>query len=94
MRDTVKLPGSLTDSTRFDRWVTFEEGRTVQITLAGGNRTGDVPPLTVAAEELDLPLERVKMLSGIRTGRTSAMHCLSVMVSGASGWYALKCAPC
>ena len=62
MRDTVKLPGSLTDNPRFDRWVSFEEGRTVRI--ASGKveiGQGIVTALAqIAAEELDLPLGTVK----------------------------------
>ena len=89
MRDTVKLPGSLTDNPRFDRWVAFEEGRTVRI--ASGKveiGQGIVTALAqIAAEELDLPLERVKMLSGntqYGPDERYTSSSLSVMVSGAS----------
>ena len=89
MRDTVKLPGSLTDNPRFDRWVAFEEGRTVRI--ASGKveiGQGIVTALAqIAAEELDLPLERVKMLSGSTQYGPDERYTsssLSVMVSGAS----------
>ena len=89
MSDTVKLPGSLTDNPRFDRWVAFEEGRTVRI--ASGKveiGQGIVTALAqIAAEELDLPLERVKMLSGntqYGPDERYTSSSLSVMVSGAS----------
>ena len=89
MRDTVKLPGSLTDNPRFDRWVSFEEGRTVRI--ASGKveiGQGIVTALAqIAAEELDLPFERVKMLSGSTQYGPDERYTsssLSVMVSGAS----------
>ena len=100
MRDTVKLPGSLTDNPRFDRWVAFEEGRTVRI--ASGKveiGQGIVTALAqIAAEELDLPLERVKMLSGSTQYGPDERYTsssLSVMVSGASiRLVCAKCAPC
>ncbi len=89
MSDTVKLPGSLTDNPSLDRWIAFEEDRTVRI--ASGKveiGQGIVTALAqIAAEELDLPLERVNLLSGSTEYGPDERYTsssLSVMVSGAS----------
>ncbi|MEL0022391.1 MAG: molybdopterin cofactor-binding domain-containing protein, partial [Rickettsiales bacterium] len=66
MNDNVKLPASLTTNPRLDRWIKFEDDRTVRV--ASGKveiGQGIATALTqIAAEELDLPLERVTLLSG------------------------------
>src|SRR5207248_10300521 len=61
------LPKSLVDNPRLDRWVGFESDRTVRV------RTGKVElgqgVLTalaqIAAEELDVPPQRVRLVSGV-----------------------------
>ena len=89
MNDTVKLPASLTGNPRLDRWVKFEDDRTVRV--ASGKveiGQGIVTALAqIAAEELDLPLQRVTLLSGsteLGPDEQYTSSSLSVMVSGAS----------
>ena len=89
MSPTAKLPLSLTANPRLDRWVIFEADRTVRI--ASGKveiGQGIVTALTqIAAEELDLPLARVTLLSGSTEQGPDERYTsssLSVMVSGTS----------
>lgn len=89
MNDNVKLPASLTTNPRLDRWIKFEDDRTVRV--ASGKveiGQGIATALTqIAAEELDLPLERVTLLSGsteFGPDERYTSSSLSVMVSGAS----------
>ena len=66
MKDTAKLPASLIDNPSLDRWIKFEDNRTVRV--ASGKveiGQGIVTALTqIAAEELELAMERVILLSG------------------------------
>ncbi len=89
MTQTMTLPLSLTANPRLDRWIKFEGDRTVRI--ASGKveiGQGIVTALSqIAAEELDLSLERVALLSGSTTDGPDELYTsssLSVMVSGAS----------
>jgi nicotinate dehydrogenase subunit B len=89
MNDTVKLPASLIGNPRLDRWIKFEDDRTVRV--ASGKveiGQGIVTALAqIAAEELDLPLDRVTLLSGSTEHGPDEAYTsssLSVMVSGAS----------
>ncbi len=89
MNDTVKLPASLTGNPRLDRWVKFEDDRTVRV--ASGKveiGQGIVTALAqIAADELDLPLNRVTLLSGSTEHGPDEQYTsssLSIMVSGAS----------
>lgn len=89
MNDAVKLPQSLVSNPRLDRWVRFEDDRTVRV--ASGKveiGQGIVTALAqIAAEELDLPLARVHLLSGSTEHGPDELYTsssLSVMVSGAS----------
>ena len=66
MDDTAKLPASLTVNPRLDQWVKFEDDRTVRVAtgkveIGQGITTALVQ---IAAEELDLPLKRIMLLSG------------------------------
>ena len=61
------LTQSLTDNPRLDRWVGFESDRTVRIAtgkveLGQGVLTALVQ---IAAEELDVPPARIRLLSGV-----------------------------
>lgn len=89
MNPTVQLPLSLTSNPRFDRWVKFEDDGTVRV--ASGKveiGQGIVTALAqIAAEELDLPLQRVALLSGSTEFGPDELYTsssLSVMVSGAA----------
>jgi len=89
MSDNATLPASLTVNPRLDRWIKFEDDRTVRI--ASGKveiGQGILTALTqIAAEELDLPLERVTLLSGSTEHGPDERYTsssLSIMVSGAS----------
>ena len=89
MSPTAKLPLSLTANPRLDRWIKFEADRTVRI--ASGKveiGQGIVTALTqIAAEELDLPLARVTLLSGSTEQGPDERYTsssLSVMFSGTS----------
>ena len=86
---TTKLPLSLTANPRLDRWIKFEADRTVRI--ASGKveiGQGIVTALAqIAAEELELPLARVTLLSGSTEHGPDERYTsssLSVMVSGTS----------
>ena len=89
MSDTAKLPASLTVNPRLDQWVKFEDDRTVRVAtgkveIGQGITTALVQ---IAAEELDLPLKRIMLLSGNTEHGPDERYTsssLSVMVSGAS----------
>jgi nicotinate dehydrogenase subunit B len=83
------LPLSLTANPRLDRWIKFEDGKTVRV--ASGKVEighGIVTALTqIAADELDVSLERVQLLSGSTEHGPDELYTsssLSIMVSGAS----------
>jgi len=83
------LPTSLVDNPRLDRWIHFNEDRTVRI--ASGKveiGQGVVTALSqIAADELDLPLERVQLLSGDTEHGPDEMYTtssLSIEMSGGS----------
>lgn len=89
MNESIKLPASLTGNPRLDRWIKFEDDRTVRV--ASGKveiGQGIVTALAqIAAEELDMPLQRVSLLSGSTEYGPDEQYTsssLSVMVSGAS----------
>ena len=60
------LPQSLLDNPRLDRWIRFQPDRTVRIATGKVEiGQGVVTALNqIAADELDLPLDKVVMLSG------------------------------
>ena len=71
------LPASLVDNPRLDRWIRFQPDRTVRIATGKVEiGQGVVTAIgQIAADELDVPLERVAVLSGDtdrRAGR--ALH--------------------
>jgi CO/xanthine dehydrogenase Mo-binding subunit len=83
------LPGSLLDNPRLDRWIHFNADRTVRI--ASGKveiGQGVVTALAqIAADELDVPLERVHLLSGDTDHGPDEMYTtssLSIQMSGSS----------
>jgi CO/xanthine dehydrogenase Mo-binding subunit len=83
------LPGSLVDNPRLDRWIHFNPDRTVRI--ASGKveiGQGVVTALSqIAADELDVPLERVHLLSGDTDHGPDEMYTtssLSIQMSGSS----------
>jgi CO/xanthine dehydrogenase Mo-binding subunit len=83
------LPGSLVDNPRLDRWIHFNPDRTVRI--ASGKveiGQGVVTALSqIAADELDVPLERVHLLSGDTDLGPDEMYTtssLSIQMSGGS----------
>ena len=89
MNDSPNLPASLTVNPRLDRWIKFEDDRNVRI--ASGKveiGQGIVTALAqIAAEELDVPLERIALLSGSTEHGPDERYTsssLSIMVSGAS----------
>ena len=89
MNDSPNLPASLTVNPRLDRWIKFEDDRTVRI--ASGKveiGQGIITALAqIAAEELDVPLERIALLSGSTEHGPDERYTsssLSIMVSGAS----------
>ncbi len=85
----TNLPASLTTNPRLDRWIAFLPDRTARV--ASGKveiGQGIVTALRqIAAEELDLPLDRVRVASGdtdIGPNELYTTSSLSIMVSGAS----------
>lgn len=83
------LPASLTTNPRMDRWIRFEPDETARVT-SGKVEIGQgiVTALAqIAADELDLPLDRVAILSGDTDAGPDELYTsssLSIMVSGAS----------
>ncbi len=89
------LPKSLQDNPRLDQWVRFEPDRTV--TVRSGKieiGQGILTALTqIAAEELDVPAERVRLVSGetdVTPNEGMTTGSLSIEVSG--GAIRLVCA--
>lgn len=83
------LPLSLTSNPTLDRWIKFEDDKTIRV--ASGKveiGQGIVTALAqIAAEELDVPLDRVTLLSGSTEYGPDELYTsssLSIMVSGAS----------
>ncbi|MEQ9639143.1 MAG: molybdopterin-dependent oxidoreductase [Alphaproteobacteria bacterium] len=87
--NTPALPASLTTNPRLDRWIRFEPDETARIT-SGKVEIGQgiVTALAqIAADELDLPLDRVAVLSGDTDAAPDELYTsssLSIMMSGAS----------
>lgn len=87
--DAPTLPASLSVNPRFDRWLKFQADETVRIATGKVEiGQGVVTALSqIAAEELDLPLDRVVMLAGDSDEGPDERYTsssLSIMVSGAS----------
>ena len=83
------LPASLVENPRLDRWIKFEPDRTVRIATGKVEMgQGIVTAIgQIAAEELDVPLDRVAVLSGNTTHGPDELYTtssLSVDVSGGS----------
>jgi CO/xanthine dehydrogenase Mo-binding subunit len=83
------LPASLQVNPKFDRWIRFLPDETVRVATGKVEiGQGVVTAIAqIAAEELDLPLERVRMLSGDTDQGPDELYTsssLSIMVSGAS----------
>ena len=83
------LPASLLDNPRLDRWIHFQPDRTVRIATGKVEMGQGVVTAIgqIAAEELDLPLDRVIVLSGDTTNGPDELYTtssLSVEVSGGS----------
>jgi nicotinate dehydrogenase subunit B len=83
------LPTSLVDNPRLDRWIRFLPDRTVRVATGKVEiGQGVVTALRqIAADELDMPLERVVVLSGDTTDGPDEMYTtssLSISMSGGS----------
>ena len=83
------LPASLIENPRLDRWIHFQADRTVRIATGKVEMgQGIVTAIgQIAAEELDVPLDRVAVLSGSTTHGPDELYTtssLSVDVSGGS----------
>ena len=83
------LPASLVENPRLDRWIAFQPDRTVRIATGKVEiGQGVVTAIgQIAADELDLPLDRVAVLSGSTTYGPDELYTtssLSIMVSGGS----------
>ena len=83
------LPTSLVDNPRLDRWIHFNPDRTVRIATGKVEiGQGVVTALgQIAADELDVPLERVAVLSGDTDHGPDEMYTtssLSIEMSGGS----------
>jgi CO/xanthine dehydrogenase Mo-binding subunit len=83
------LPGSLVENPRLDRWIHFEPNKTVRVATGKVEiGQGVVTALgQIAADELDVPLDRVNILSGDTTHGPDEMYTtssLSIAMSGGS----------
>jgi nicotinate dehydrogenase subunit B len=83
------LPQSLIDNPRLDRWIRFQPDRTVRVATGKVEiGQGVVTALgQIAADELDLPLDKVVMLSGDSDEGPDEMYTtssLSISMSGGS----------
>ncbi|MCX7366567.1 MAG: molybdopterin-dependent oxidoreductase [Alphaproteobacteria bacterium] len=83
------LPASLIENPRLDRWIAFQADRTVRIATGKVEMgQGIVTAIgQIAADELDVPFERVAVLSGNTTHGPDELYTtssLSVDVSGGS----------
>ena len=70
------LPASLVDNPRLDRWIHFQSDRTVRIATGKVEMGQGVVTAIgqIAAEELDLPLDRVVVLSGDTTNGPDELY--------------------
>ncbi len=87
--DNADLPANLVINPRFDRWLTFQEDETVRVATGKVEfGQGVVTALAqIAAEELDLSLEQIVMLSGDTDEAPDERYTvssLSIMDSGAA----------
>jgi nicotinate dehydrogenase subunit B len=83
------LPASLVENPRLDRWIRFQPDRTVRIATGKVEiGQGVVTAIgQIAADELDVPLDRVAVLSGDTTNGPDELYTtssLSIEVSGGS----------
>jgi CO/xanthine dehydrogenase Mo-binding subunit len=83
------LPPSLVENPRLDRWIRFQSDRTVRIATGKVEiGQGIVTAIgQIAADELDVPLDRVAVLSGDTTSGPDELYTsssLSIEVSGSS----------
>ncbi|MBN9489588.1 MAG: xanthine dehydrogenase family protein molybdopterin-binding subunit [Alphaproteobacteria bacterium] len=83
------LPPSLVENPRLDRWIRFQPNRTVRIATGKVEiGQGVVTAIgQIAADELDVPLDRVAVLSGDTTSGPDELYTsssLSIEVSGSS----------
>ena len=83
------LPTSLVDNPRLDRWIRFQPDRTVRIATGKVEiGQGVVTAIgQIAADELDVPLERIAVLSGDTTDGPDELYTtssLSIEMSGGS----------
>ena len=83
------LPASLVENPRLDRWIRFQPDRTVRIATGKVEiGQGVVTAIgQIAADELDVPLERVAVLSGDTTDGPDELYTTSsqsIEVSGGS----------
>ena len=83
------LPASLVDNPRLDRWIRFQPDRTVRIATGKVEiGQGVVTAIgQIAADELDVPLERIAVLSGDTTDGPDELYTtssLSIEMSGGS----------
>ena len=83
------LPPSLVENPRLDRWIRFQPDRTVRIATGKVEiGQGVVTAIgQIAADELDVPLDRVAVLSGDTTSGPNELYTsssLSIEVSGSS----------
>src|SRR5689334_15170367 len=86
---TPVLPPSLIENPRLDRWIRFQPDRTVRIATGKVEiGQGVVTAIgQIAADELDIPLDRVAVLSGDTTSGPDELYTsssLSIEVSGSS----------
>ncbi|MCW5744582.1 MAG: xanthine dehydrogenase family protein molybdopterin-binding subunit [Alphaproteobacteria bacterium] len=86
---TPTLPASLVENPRLDRWICFQPDRTVRIATGKVEiGQGVVTAIgQIAADELDVPLNRVAVLSGDTDNGPDEMYTtssLSIEVSGSS----------
>jgi CO/xanthine dehydrogenase Mo-binding subunit len=87
--NTPSLPASLIENPRLDRWIHFQPDRTVRIATGKVEMgQGIVTAIgQIAAEELDVPFDRIAVLSGNTTHGPDEVYTtssLSVDVSGGS----------
>jgi len=83
------LPTSLVENPRLDRWIRFQPDRTVRIATGKVEiGQGVVTAIgQIAADELDLPLDKVAVLSGDTTAGPDELYTsssLSIEISGSS----------
>src|SRR5260370_35018449 len=81
------LPTSLVDNPRLDRWIHFQPDRTVRIATGKVEiGQGVVTAIgQIAADELDVPLDRIAVLSGDTTHGPDELYTTSSLSIGMSG---------